>query len=726
MRFIFLLMTSIILLGKTVDAQVSQGGTPLQNLQLKSNGIPVIEMPEVDNHALKQKALMEQFSYKALKPLQFAHAFHVNISPSANGIWSPVSDGYTVWRIKIRSAGAHSLNLIFENFHLPPDARLFIFNEKENHILGAFTAFNNKAGGKFAVSPVRGEEVTVQCEVPENKKDDIDFIITQVNHDFEGILKYDERRPLNKTAGSCNIDIQCDVAGGWYDVKDAVCRIIVNGTEICTGTLVNNTAENERPYIISAAHCYDNRELAKTSVYTFNYESPYCAPLDGDPGHSVSGALMKAHYDSLDFALTELSVVPPPEYHPYYAGWDKQPSLPDSTVSIHHPQGDIKKISFDFDPPQISDFGNDYTDNGFLKILRWEAGVTENGSSGGPLFNTGQKLIGTLTGGAATCSNPVRDYFSRFQMAWEYKPDSARQLKYWLDPVNSGKVVLEGKRFNEEENLCMAFTNLDDSDTHETVPLTNFGEFEGYWGGTNNVGITEFTERFSIPGNEQLSAFSVGVGLVDDKIDGQDSEITFKIYNGGRFPEELIYSETIKIKKLVENAMNRITLIEPVQPADTFFVGFELSNILPLDSFAILQSLRNPGNVNNFFFLQNGNWLDFEDANIDNYAITNVFELLACNITENVTDSPRVKNTYEILVYPNPANSKITLEAGKQITRDDVNVYNLLGKEVAVNYSQLQEKKVQLDLSGNVPGIYFVKFNTGDGFITKKISFVPW
>src|SRR5665811_548632 len=154
--------------------------------------------------------------------------------------------------------------------------------------------------------------------------------------------------------------------------------------------------DSQKPYIISAAHCYDKWEYAETSVYVFNYESPYCAALDGDPYHSVSGALMKAQFDSLDFALAELSTVPPPEFRPYYAGWDHSSDIPVSTVSIHHPQGDIKKIAFDYASPGISDFNSHYIKNAFLKIDRWDFGVTEVGSSGGPLFNNDKNLIGTL------------------------------------------------------------------------------------------------------------------------------------------------------------------------------------------------------------------------------------------------------------------------------------------------------------------------------------------
>jgi len=725
MRLLLGLIAVLLISGNTIKAQISEGGVPRQLESLKSNGIPVVEMPSISNEKLLKQVRSEFESNLKLKPLQFAYGFDVNLSPTNSGIWKQTRDGYSIWQLKIRSKSAKSINLIFHNFKIPSGAKMFIYNEGKKQILGAFTGRNNKPSGKFAVLPLAGEEITIQYEIPSNILDKNNFVIKQVNHDFTGVLKFDERRPLNKLAGSCNVDINCNAGEDWSDIKDAVCRIIVNGTEICSGTLLNNTEENGKPYIISASHCYDSWEYAETSVYTFNYESPYCAPLDGDPSHSISGAIMKAQYDSLDFALTELTVVPPPEFHPYYSGWDRQGNIPDSSVSIHHPQGDIKKISWDSDAAQFSDFNSSYISNAFTKILRWDGGVTENGSSGGALFNSQQNLIGTLTGGAATCSNPVRDYYSRFDMAWDYKNDSAKQLKYWLDPISSGLNKLDGKRFNEDENLCSSFTNLEDFDTHENIELTNFGEFEGYWGGTNNVGITELTERFSILGEEQIAGISIGVGKLDYNFANR-SEITIKIYDGGDFPEVLIYSEVVPISDFVEDAMNFIGFSQSVSPSDTFFVGIELSNMLPRDTFVVYQSLREPDVENNFYFKQDGIWQNFKNSNLDNASITNVIEILACNVLKSVTDSPLVKNELEIAVYPNPTSSSFTLEAGKRIDIENVQVYNLVGQKIEALYSNLEDRKVKIDLTGNVPGVYFVRFNNGKGFVSKKISFVPW
>ncbi len=734
MRLIFLAITFFIGGIQLVSGQVSQGGRPLEVPALKHSGTPVIEMPGINKELTAEQPPKTPDELR-LKNLRFAHGFDVNISPENRGRWTNGSGGTKIWRLKIRSEGAYSLSIVFDDFELPQGARLFLFNEKASHYLGAFTAFNNKKSGKFAVSPVAGDEITIQYEVPSAENNEVPFIISGVNHDYKNILKYSDRRPMGIEAGSCNLDINCDLGDLWSDSKDAVCRIIITkktGTqtisEICTGTLINNTAENQNPYVITAAHCIEEAAFAETSVFTFNYESPYCAPLDGDPGNSISGSRLLAISDSLDFALVELSLVPPPDYKPFFAGWNRKTEIPDSTVSIHHPQGDIKKIAFDSDEPVISDFISGYTPDGFLKIERWEVGVTENGSSGGPLFNPDQNLIGTLTGGAATCSNPVRDYFSRFELAWELKPDSGRQLKYWLDPTNSGISALQGKRFYEDENLCLSFTHLDDEDQHQSVPLHSDEGFSGYWGGTNNVGISEFVERFSIYGNEQLSGISLGIGKL--KISNEEPfterEITLKVYNGNKKPETLIYSQVVNLKALVADAMNFIDFTEQVEPADTFFIGFELSNLLPTDSFAVYQSVRPAEKENFFYFKQDGFWESFKNANTDNFSMVNVFELLACNTDGLVIDTPLVNNPMEALIYPNPARSPFTFETGQTIDPAKINVYNLIGQEVDAKLMDPFDKKIQIDLSGNIPGIYFVRFESEIGIISKKVIWAPW
>lgn len=708
----------------SVMSQVSEGGFPLEINTLKSANRQAIQLPVVAQSVIEQAINQNNNTEAGLKPFKFAIPIEVNLNPEISGQWFTGNGGYNIWRLTLSSENAKSLNLIFNDFKLSKGARLFIYNEKENHYLGAFTAANNKAGGKFAVSPVRGEEITIQYEVPERLGTPNDFEIVRVNHDFIGILKSD-RRPLGRPAGDCNIDVNCAIGDDYTTLKNAVCRLIVDGDELCSGTLVNNTAEDGKPYILSAAHCYDRWEYAQTTVYVFNYESPYCAPLDGDPSHSVSGAVMLSRHDSLDFALAEMSLIPPPEYRPYYAGWNHSGDLPDSTVSIHHPYGDVKKIAFDDDPPVKSNFGTNsqYIKNAFLNIKAWDDGVTEIGSSGGGLFNTKGELVGTLTGGVATCGSPFNDYFASLAVYWDYRSDTTKQVKHWLDPLNLGVSSLSGRQYYDGENLCKAFTNLDDNDEHALVQLTTGGNFTGYWGGTNSVGIDEVVERFSIPGNESLMGVSFGIGKLE--LAGfPKSKISVKVYRGDKLPQSLIYSKTVALDNLVEDAMNYIAFDQDVQPNGPFFVGFDMSDVQVQDTIVLYQSLRNAEQENHFYYKLDGDWADFKSN--DAGSMVNVMELVACNYDDSINDTPVVDTPAYVRVFPNPTQSELTIESDQEITVETVSVFNLLGQEVNVPLLSVHAYQVKLDMAGNTPGIYVVRFNYNDSFVTRKFSLVPY
>ena len=727
MRLYIPVLILFIFVCNSVNAQLSEGGFPLQVVTLKSTDRAFVKMPELKQSVVEAAMAANSVTDSQLKSLTFAHAFNVDFSPSNSGVWYSTNVGFNVWRITISSDNAYSLNLIFDDFKLNKKGRLFIYNEENNQYLGAFTARNNKPSHKFAVAPVAGDKITVQYEVPEEQGTPDDFRITRVNHDFMGILKFD-RRPINgEPAGECNVDVNCEIGDRWSEVKDAVCRLIVDGREVCTGTLLNNTAEDQRPYVISASHCYDQWDLAETTVYTFNYESPYCAPLDGDPIHSLSGAIMKAHYDSLDFALVELDDLPPPDFRPYFAGWDRSPGLPDSSVSIHHPMGDIKKISVDYNAPEYATFTSSSIKNptnGSLNILRWDEGVTEVGSSGGALFSMNEQVIGTLSGGAAYCGNPVNDYYARFSMQWDYSSDTTKQLKHWLDPKGTGALSLNGKQFNTNEDLCNAFTNLTDADEHENIALTVSGESEGYWGGTNSAGITEIVERFSIDGDEILDGVSFGVGKLVTH--NNNSRITVKVYDGDIYPEDLLYSKEVNIDHWAEDAMNFVSFDQMVEPAGDFFVGFELSAVNVADTFAIYQSLREYENAgNHLYLLQNGIWESFASLNTQNYAMVNVMELVACNYLIS-TDTPVVDQPENVWVYPNPTAGELNLESDREINPEDVVVFNLIGQEMKTSVMKTDNFRITLNLLGKTAGVYFVRFPYGDSFVTRKISFVPW
>ncbi len=106
-------------------------------------------------------------------------------------------------------------------------------------------------------------------------------------------------------------------------VKPSVVRLYINGIEYCTGVLVNNTAYDGTPYVLTAQHCITTDSHANSTVFQFNYESAECFGDDGPLDMSISGSELMSVGDSIDFSLVKLSLVPPASYGVYYAGWDR-------------------------------------------------------------------------------------------------------------------------------------------------------------------------------------------------------------------------------------------------------------------------------------------------------------------------------------------------------------------------------------------------------------------
>jgi hypothetical protein len=135
----------------------------------------------------------------------------------------------------------------------------------------------------------------------------------------------------------------------------------------------------------------------------------------------------------------------------YWNGWDANTTASTSGVSIHHPAGDIKKISSYTSTLVNSTWSGA---SGTHWRVTWAAtanghGVTEGGSSGSPIFtynNGSSRIVGTLSGGSSYCtatSSP--DLYGKMSYHWTSDGSSStQQLKPFLDPNNTGLLVADG------------------------------------------------------------------------------------------------------------------------------------------------------------------------------------------------------------------------------------------------------------------------------------------
>lgn len=460
-HFIYICILSALLINPLkVSSQISCGGTP-----------PGFNHPELD-HEIAGIAVEAPDTERLLKEDELAGKWGaaprvgvllpVLISASDPAYRKQLKDGRWQWRVRITAAGAPAIGLYYKDFYLPEGCSLFIYNALRTHIIGAFTNLNNHESRLFANELIAGDDLIVELIIPANAAEQPEFIISEVlyayNKDITGLYGFGD-------SGACNVNINCSEGDNWQDQKKGVVRLntrVGSSVLMCTGSLINNTKFDFTPYLFTADHCartgsnYSTDQDLNQWLFYFNYESETCTnPATAPPSVSMVGASLKANVGGgssamgSDFYLIQLNNNIPPSANPYFNGWSRVNSPSPSGVSIHHPSGDIRKIST-YTTPLVTASWNSNTPNMYWQV-KWSAttnghGVTEGGSSGSPLFNNQGLIIGQLTGGESACNKLTSpDYYGKFAVSWESIGSTPnRQLKPWLDPENTGLTMLQG------------------------------------------------------------------------------------------------------------------------------------------------------------------------------------------------------------------------------------------------------------------------------------------
>jgi hypothetical protein len=194
----------------------------------------------------------------------------------------------------------------------------------------------------------------------------------------------------------------------------------------------------------------------------FNFQKPNCGSGSGPVTQNRVGLIRRADSNDSpgvtgsDFALLELEGTISTSWNVFYAGWDATTATPavfDGNLrgmGIHHPAGDVKKISAAATVANTNSIG---PPNTYWRVV-WTAtetnwGVTEGGSSGSPLYNGSKRVIGTLYGGNSFCTpasaQSAADWYGKMERHFFGNPNPANEdLVDWLDPTGTGQTVLNG------------------------------------------------------------------------------------------------------------------------------------------------------------------------------------------------------------------------------------------------------------------------------------------
>ena len=424
-------------------------------------------MPAVDVAALAREDAGRRASDL---PPRFAAPIAVGITPAKAGTWEELDAQNLIWRLRISSPGAYSLNLGFTRYYMPEGGRLLVYPAglkagSDPALVRSFDSKDNAEHGQLWTPIVAGDDIVVEVIVPKLQRHALDLQLSSVNHDYRGFNRVAAEisgggaKDAGDVSGSCNVDVMCPEGDPYRDQIRSVAVYSTGGSTFCTGSLLNNTAQDKKPYFLTAAHCGINSGNAASLVVYWNFQNSYCRPVgsaasgqagDGTTNQFQTGAFFRASYSPSDFTLVELDETPAAAANVYFNGWDRRSQNFPSAFGIHHPATAEKRISLANGATATTSYNSTAEPGDGTHVqARWRPGigVTEGGSSGSPLYSNEKRVIGQLHGGPSSCSatdTNKRDYYGRVSVSWTGGGSNATRLSNWLDPGNTGAQTLDG------------------------------------------------------------------------------------------------------------------------------------------------------------------------------------------------------------------------------------------------------------------------------------------
>ena len=419
-------------------ARVSLGELSMAKVEMSAPGTPRLVGQARDVQATKSAAAMQSLWQ-----------------------WKNTAVGGKVAAISFNAEGAYGLRLGVLVKQLPGSATVRVYtqsaSDKVFQISGQailqLIERNQAAGDQSDAArtwwtPDTGEgEATLEVELPPGvAASALDIAVPQLSHIFENLSlptaqEYQEQVEAAKINESdpCNLDANCYSENA--QERNAVARMLFTkdgGSYLCTGTLMNDTQNSFKPYFLTANHCISTQTVASSLETRWFYRSPSCnsGTLQSSTVRKTGGAQLLYASGTTDTAFMLLNDTPPGGA--LFAGWSANTvAAGTSVVGLHHPSGDLLKISFgavnsqaNCQPTTGSGFQCSGTSGNYYRVS-WSQGTTEGGSSGSALFQGGY-VVGTLYGGSATCTNrSAYDYYGRFDVAYN------AAIKAWLNPAST-------------------------------------------------------------------------------------------------------------------------------------------------------------------------------------------------------------------------------------------------------------------------------------------------
>lgn len=531
----------------TGSAQISFGGTPASfqdNTETLRASAPAKVVTIRPNFNPDDERALHLRTHTNLtgKPLTIGRRLSSHIDFARDAARTRLNDGRIVYRLQIELKGARGVLLTYDDFFIPQGGELFIYTPDRSQLLGAYTHETHPTHGRFATEPLSGSSVILEYTPPVSGELP-SLLLSSVIHLF-ATMGLPDPGALHRDEASdefCQINVNCKEGAEWQAEKAGVVQMYIiskEGASFCTGNLLNNTNEDFRPLILSAAHCESSTNKVQNTptdrdqwIFTFHYEKPGCSNgrLSLFRGKSMVGCKLLSFLPiagQSDGLLLELNQAIPRSYRVYYNGWDRRKVLPTKGISLHHPRGDAKKISV-YDHAQSPVMDGTWYSGSIIENIKgdkdahirfsFSKGATEGGSSGSSLWNQEHLVVGTLSGGTPGCALESENLYGKLAYHWDkYKKegDPTTQMATYLDPKGDGSAETLKGRWRDEAGYLRPLTPIHDlnirkegnllkvtwaAPSREHIPSGWSLDYNLYRNGAEiakRISATEFTEPY--------------------------------------------------------------------------------------------------------------------------------------------------------------------------------------------------------------------------------------
>lgn len=550
------------------------------------DAVSVLRLPAVSNAALLQR---DAGLAGPGQPTRFAEPFATALDAHTSGTWEQIGSD-RVWRLVVESAGAYSLNFGFSEFRLPEGAALWVYAPGQAPEYRPFTAADNEAHGELWTPLVPGERAVIELDLTGVKAgDEAEFalVLGQVAHAYRpAFLTAEEKAAVaadyESLSGSCNVDVVCPQGDPYRAIIRSSGGYTRGGTDVCSGSAINTTRADGEPNFLTANHCGNNAGNAASVVVYWNYQNSTCRPPgspasggtgDGPRTQFNTGTVYRGASAGSDWNLLTFDDPILPAAQVYLSGWDRRNQATASAISIHHPQVEEKRITFENDPTSITAYLSETVDPAaaYIRITDWDLGTTEPGSSGSPLYSPEQRIIGQLHGGFASCTSQTSDWYGRIASSMNLG------LAALLDPTGTGAQTVDGREANSSVFAQMTATPLQlgrGQTSRVTVTITNADD-----AATNGVQFTNaMPAGLTLAGNVVASAGtpSTAGGTLTWTVDlavGAQATISYDVTVSSTAPVGTIVNQGTVVHPSLTAPANVSVAFQIIVPPDFLFTN---------------------------------------------------------------------------------------------------------------------------------------------------------